>query len=281
MCRCFGLVVSCEDTFSGIVNVMSTTADLILLLKNELKAAGVTYAVVAERLGMAESSVKRMFSKGGDMPVSRIDDICRIINLDFADLARRVADSAPLMLELTLAQEKAVVADRTLLVVAICVISQVPAEEILATYELTEAKLVKALTQLDRIGIIDLRPGNRYRLKVAKGFRWLPQGPVMEFFRKEVLDDYFAGGFDGESEMLMVVHGEIGRGLANSFRERLMRVGQDFSNQHLADQKLPADQRRPYTIVIGMRSWLMAALADMQRRKPGAVPAPAKPVGRR
>ena len=87
----------------------------------------------------------------------------------------------------------------------------------------------------------------------------------MSFFRKEVLHDYFAGGFDGESEMLMVVHGEIGRGLANSFRERLMRIGQDFSNQHLADQKLPADQRRPYTIVIGMRSWLMAALAEMQR----------------
>ncbi len=260
---------------------MSTTADLLSLLKNELKAAGVTYAMVAERLGMAESSVKRMFGRGGDMPVSRIDDICRIINLDFADLARRVADTQPLMLELTLAQEKAVVADRTLLVVAICVISQVPAEEILATYDLTEAKLVKALTQLDRIGIIELRPGNRYRLKVAKGFRWLPQGPVMEFFRREVLDDYFAGGFDGESEMLMVVHGEIGRGLANSFRERLMRVGQDFSNQHLADQKLPPDQRRPYTIVIGMRSWLMAALADMQRRQPGTAPVPGKPGGRR
>jgi transcriptional regulator with XRE-family HTH domain len=73
---------------------MSTTVDLIAQLKAELKAAGVTYAVVAERLGMAESSVKRMFSKEGDMPVSRIDDICRIINLDFADLARRVADSA-------------------------------------------------------------------------------------------------------------------------------------------------------------------------------------------
>jgi len=246
---------------------MSTTVDLIAQLKAELKAAGVTYAMVAKRLGMAESSVKRMFSKEGDMPVSRVDDICRIINLDFADLARRVADSAPLMLELTLAQEKAVVADRTLLVVAICVMSQAQAEEILATYDLTEAKLVKALAQLDRIGIIDLRPGNRYRLKVAKGFRWLPHGPVMAFFRKEVLHDYFAGGFDGESEMLMVVHGEIGRGLANSFRERLMRVGQDFSNQHLADQKLPPDQRRPYTIVIGMRSWLMAAMADMHRRK--------------
>jgi DNA-binding Xre family transcriptional regulator len=246
---------------------MSTTTDLLLHLKAELKTAGVTYATVAERLGMAESSVKRMFSKDGDMPVSRIDDICRIINLDFADLARRVADTQPLMLELTLAQEKAVVADRNLLIVAICVISQMPADEILATYDITEAKLIRALTRLDKIGIIDLRPGNRYRLKVAKGFRWLPHGPVMDFFRKEVLHDYFAGGFDGESEMLMVVHGEIGRGLANSFRERLTRIGQDFSNQHLTDQKLPADQRRPYTIVIGMRSWLMAALADMHRRK--------------
>lgn len=246
---------------------MSTTTDLLLQLKAELKAASVTYATVAERLGMAESSVKRMFSKDGDMPVSRIDDICRIINLDFADLARRVADTQPLMLELTLAQEKAVVADRNLLIVAICVISQMPADEILATYDISEPKLIRALTRLDKIGIIDLRPGNRYRLKVAKGFRWLPHGPVMDFFRKEVLHDYFAGGFDGESEMLMVVHGEIGRGLANSFRERLARIGQDFSNQHLADQKLPSDQRRPYTIVIGMRSWLMAALADMHRRK--------------
>ena len=246
---------------------MSTTADLLLHLKAELKTAGVTYATVAERLGMAESSVKRMFSKEGDMPVSRIDDICRIINLDFADLARRVADTQPLMLELTLAQEKAVVADRSLLIVAICVISQMPADEILATYDISEPKLIRALTRLDKIGIIDLRPSNRYRLKVAKGFRWLPHGPVMDFFRKEVLHDYFAGGFDGESEMLMVVHGEIGRGLANSFRERLTRIGQDFSNQHLADQKLPPDQRRPYTIVIGMRSWLMAALADMHRRK--------------
>ncbi|MBK9447224.1 MAG: helix-turn-helix transcriptional regulator [Betaproteobacteria bacterium] len=246
---------------------MSTTADLIALLKNELKVAGMTYAALAPRLGMAESSIKRMFSKSGDMPLSRIDEICRALNLDFADLARRVADTQPLLLELTLAQEKAVVADRQLLIVAICVLSQLPAEEIIATYELSEAELVRCLTQLDRLGIIDLRPANRYRLKVAKGFRWLPQGPVMDFFRKEVLHDYFAGGFDGESEMLMVVHGEIGRGLANAFRERLTRIGQDFSNQHLTDQKLPPDQRRPYTIVIGMRSWLMAALADMQRQK--------------
>ena len=48
------------------------------------------------------------------------------------------------------------------------------------------------LTKLDKLGIIELRPLNRYRVKVAKGFRWLPNGPVMAYFREHVAADYSA-----------------------------------------------------------------------------------------
>ena len=41
---------------------MSTSADLVLALKKELKAAQMTYADLAQALNMAESSVKRMLS---------------------------------------------------------------------------------------------------------------------------------------------------------------------------------------------------------------------------
>jgi hypothetical protein len=134
-----------------------------------------------------------------------------------------------------------------------------------STYTLTDAQCVAYLATLDRLGIIELRPMNRYRLKVAKTFRWRPHGPVMAFFREHVAADYFEGGFDGEGELLMLVHGQIGRSLAASFVERLQRVGQDFAQQHLADQKLSADQKRPYTLVVGMRSWLFAAFRDLKR----------------
>ena len=244
---------------------MSTSADLVAALKSELREARITYADLAKRIGLAESSVKRMFSRGGDMPLSRVDEVCRVLGLDFADLARRVADTQPLLAELTLEQEEAVVADRRLLLVAICCMSQWTGEQIVATYRMHAAECTAHLLRLDRLGIIELRPLNRYRLRVAKGFRWRAHGPVMEYFRQEVLQDYFAGGFDAESEMLTVVHGQIGTGLANSFRERLMRIGEDFARQHVADQKLPASQRRPYTMVIAMRSWLMAAFRDMKR----------------
>src|SRR2546426_1090129 len=67
---------------------MSSTAALITTLKAELKAAGLTYADLALELQMAESSIKRMFAKG-DMPLTRVDEIARVLKTDFAELARQ------------------------------------------------------------------------------------------------------------------------------------------------------------------------------------------------
>lgn len=243
---------------------MSTTSDLVLALKAELKAAGITYADLAARLGIAESSVKRMFSKG-DMPLSRVDAVLRELKLDFAELARTVAEAQPQRRELSLDQERAVVEDRRLLLLAICCMSLWSLEQIVATYRFSDAEVVHAFTRLDRLGIIELRPMNRYRLRLAKTFRWRPDGPVMRYFRSEAVEDYFNGDFGGEGEALILVHGQIGRGLSDSFVERLNRVAQDFAHQHQADQRLPADRKQAYTLVIAMRSWLFSAFRDLLR----------------
>ncbi|GKS77444.1 helix-turn-helix transcriptional regulator [Acidovorax sp. SUPP950] len=243
---------------------MSTTADLVAALKKELKSAQMTYADLAQALGMAESSVKRMLAKG-DMPLSRIDAICRALALDFADLARRVADSQPLLKELSQAQETAVVADKKLMLMAICVLSQWTLEQIVTTYRLSEAEGVKYLAQLDRIGIIELRPLNRYRLKLAKTFRWRPHGPVMHYFRDHALLDYFAGSFDGPGEGVLLVHGAISRSLAPAFWERMQRVAHDFAQQHLADQRMPEREREGYTVLLALRSWEFDVFTSMRR----------------
>lgn len=243
---------------------MSTSGDLVAVIKKELKAAQMTYADLALALSMAESSVKRMLSKG-DMPLSRIDEICRALKIDFSELAKRVADMQPLLAELTAAQEKAVVADKKLLLTAICVLSQWTLEQITSSYRLTEAECIKYFAQLDRIGIIELKPLNRYRLKLAKTFRWRPHGAVMDYFRDNALLDYFAGGFDGGGEGLLLVHGSISRGLAPSFLERMQRVAQDFAQQHQADQKLNPKEREGYTLLLAMRSWEFEAFSALRK----------------
>lgn len=245
---------------------MSTTADLVTALKKELKSAQMTYADLAQGLGMAESSVKRMLAKG-DMALSRIDAICRVLKLDFAELARRVADAQPLLAELTQEQERSVVTDRKLLLCAICVLSQWTLEQVVREYRVSEAECIKYFAQLDRIGIIELRPLNRYRLKLAKTFRWRPHGPVMRYFREHVVLDYFAGGFDGPAEGLLLVHGSVSRAIAPSFLERLQRVAQDFAQQHQADQRLPEREREGYSLVLAMRSWEFGAFAQLRRAR--------------
>lgn len=244
---------------------MSSTQTLVALIKAELKTRGLSYAELARELELSESSVKRMLAPGGEMPLSRVDEICRVLGLEFAELAARLVRETPTQRELSLEQEKAVVADPKLLLVAICCLSQWPLENMLTRYRLSEAEIVAALAQLDRLGVIELRPHNRYKLKVAKTLRWRPQGPVMQFFRERVMADFFAGGFDGDGELLTLVHGEFGAGHARELAERLQRAADDFARQHLLDQKLPASEKRPYSVVIGLRSWIFEAFRDLER----------------
>jgi hypothetical protein len=246
---------------------MSSSQDLVTALKAELRGAGITYAALALELGLAESSVKRIFAQR-DMPLSRIDQVLAVLHLDFADLARRVAQASPQRSELTLAQERAVVADPKLLLVAICVQSLWTLEQITAAYALSKPQALACLLALDKLGFIELRAQNRYSLKIAKTFRWRPEGPVMQFFRDHAVADYYSGGFDGPGELLMLVHGHISLAQAALFSERLQRLAQDFSQQHVADQKLPASDKCAYTVVLGMRSWLFAPFRDLLR--PGA-----------
>lgn len=243
---------------------MSNTNDLVLAIKQELKSAGMTYADLAQAMGMAESSVKRMLAKG-DMSLSRLDDICRALRIDVCDLAALISESRPLVQEMTLEQERAVVADEKILLVALCVLSLWTIEQITTHYTLSEAECIKALTKLDRIGIIELRPLNRYKLKIAKTFRWRPRGPVMAFFRENAVQDYFAGDFDRSNEGLLLVHGSINHTAASSFQDRMQRLAQDFARQHQSDQKLPARDREGYTLIIAMRSWESSFFSHLRR----------------
>lgn len=234
------------------------------VLKAELKAQGLTYAHLAQHLGLSESSVKRLLAKG-EMSLSRLEQICTVLHMDFTDIARQLLDTQPAQHELTVAQERAVVSDPKLLLMAICCLSLWTLEQVITTYHLSEPEAVRYLVRLDRLGIIELRPLNRYRLHVSKNFRWQPHGPVMQYFRDHVVQDYFSGGFAGEGEMLTLVHGQVSPALALMFKERLQRVAQDFAQQHLADQSLPESLKQPYTLVLGMRSWWFSAFRDLLR----------------
>lgn len=69
----------------------------------------------------------------------------------------------------------------------------------------------------------------------------------------------------GAAELLSLVHGRLSQAKARELVERLQRLAHDFARQHLMDQKLPGAEKRQYTLVMGMRSWLFEHFKHLQR----------------
>ena len=65
----------------------------------------------------------------------------------------------------------------------------------------------------------------------------------------------------------MLVHGQITKSLAATLVERLQRVGQDFARGTSPTTAGPTS-KRPYTLLVGMRSWLFGAFRDLKRNPP-------------
>jgi transcriptional regulator with XRE-family HTH domain len=94
-------------------------ASLVDALKRLLKAQGITYAQVAAGLGLSEAGVKRMFSRG-DFTLQRLEDVCRIARVDLGELARAAADEPKGLAQLSIEQERELVSDPRLMLVALC-----------------------------------------------------------------------------------------------------------------------------------------------------------------
>ncbi len=244
---------------------MSSTDRLFHVLRADMKAAGLTYRALAERIGMSESSVKRMFGEQ-DMPLTRLAQVSEAVGTAFEDLLARAARTAPELARLTLDQERALVADPRLLLVAICCLSQWSAEQMLATYTLTPAEAVAALTRLDRLGLIELRPGNRYRLAVGRSFHWRREGPVIAYLRRHVVDEFFDADFGGRGEALVTVHGQLSAAGAAEMAQRVGQLAGAFVQRQREDQRDPGTACDGYTLIVGLRSFELGAFTAMRRR---------------
>ena len=243
---------------------MSSPELVLDVLRAELRAASITYKELAARIGVSESSVKRMFGQK-DMALSRLAQICQVTGIALEDVLRRAADARPQADALTLPQETSLVANPRLLLMAICCLGHWSLEQVTETYRLTEPECITLLAELDRLGLIELKPLNRYRLRVSNAFRWLPDGPVQRHFRSHVVEDYFAGGFDRPGEALMCLPARLSPASAQELGQKIGQLAGELARLHRNDRRLPAGEREGYTLLLGFRSWEFSAFTALRR----------------
>lgn len=246
---------------------MAQSSALVDVLKRQLRARGITYAQVARKLKLSEASVKRMFSRR-DFTLSRLDEICELTNAEFSDLARLLQQDENLISQLTWEQEKEIVSNRKLFLVAVCALNHATLEQIVAAYQIEKAECIQLLVRLDRLGFIQLQPSNRIKLLVSHSFSWLPSGPIQRFFNEQAHNEYFRSRFDRRHEYMVVVNGMLSGDSSATMVARLKRVAREFSELHNDDARLRRGGRSAMSLLVAIRHWELEAFAQLRRRKP-------------
>ena len=243
---------------------MNEIDQLLATLKRRLKIQGMTYRELAVALGISEPSVKRMFASGR-FSIDRAVEISHLLGFTLAELTHEAAVSESRLHLLTEAQEGELVSDEKLLLVAVCVLNQWEIKDLVGTYRLTEAECIQRLVKLDRLRLIQLLPGNRIRLNVARDFDWRPKGPIRMFFLSQGLGEFLESNFEGEDEVMAFSHAMLTESAVAKMRAELRKLRQKFAELHEESLAAPLTKRCGTGLLLAMREWELVAFTALRR----------------
>lgn len=243
---------------------MSETTFLIHALKRSLREHSVTYAEIAEPLELSEASVKRLFAEE-NFSLKRVEIICRYLGISFSDLVKKAESEQEYLSELTTEQERELISDVKLVLVLQLVFSDWKFDDILRVFTLTKPELIKRLTTLDKLGLIELLPNNRFKLLTAKNFKWRKDGPVQRYFRQNVQEEFFQSDFVEAGEELSFMTGMLSAEAHAEFVKKLDAFAREFDQLCKADAKNKLTDRLGYGVVMAIRPWRLSFVKQFVR----------------
>jgi hypothetical protein len=233
-------------------------------LKRLLRARSRTYAEAAKVLDLSEASVKRLFSRG-ELSLARLEALCDWIGIDIAELAAQAQSQQPTVAELTPEQERELLKDPALLLVTYLVLNRWGEADILGKYRITKPELVRMLIRLERLGLIELMPGERIRLRTSRSFSWRKDGPIQRFFAERVLPEFLGTRFDQAGERSRFVGGMLSRASVRKLHEQLDALARHFDALVEQDLALPIAERDGVSLFVGLRPWEFSEFTKLRR----------------
>ena len=233
---------------------MPQTIALFSTLKKILRSHGITYRDIANYLDQSEANIKRMFSNN-NMSVGRLVQICQMVGLELSDLVRQMESNIQKISVLTEEQEKTLVADTRLLLIAFLVINSWSFKEIISYYNFSESELIPFLAQLDRLKLIELWPNNRIKLLASKQFAWRTNGPIQQYFSKNMQNDFFKCHFNKVDEKYRFMSGLLSEASSQKLISKIEQLTSEYNQLIIEDQKLNLDSKFNFSMILAIRPW--------------------------
>lgn len=250
------------------------TRALVETLKKVLKARGMTYADLAQALRVSTPTVKRLFSQR-TFTLDRLEEILKVIELDFYELARMSQGRRSGPVELSVEQESALAKDARLFSVFWLLCNEWRFDQIVAEFRIGAAQVTSHFARLERLRLIDWRPGNRARLRVPRRYVWRTGGPLRKAYGLKVVTEFMRSRFDAPHDAFHFEAQELSAESAIVVKRRLERVAAEINEMVEIDAATPAKKRVTLGVLLACRPWsisIMHALrADAEAMKKSAV----------
>ena len=230
------------------------TRVLVETLKKVLKARGMTYAELARALRVSTPTVKRLFSQR-TFTLERLEEILKVIELDFYELARMSHGRRDGPVELSLEQEAALAKDARLFSVFWLLCNEWRFDEIVAEFRLGAAQITAYFARLERLRLIDWRPGNRARLRVPKHYVWRMGGPLRKVYGLRVVNEFMRARFDAPQDAFHFEAPELSAESAIVVKRRLEKVAAEINELVEIDAATPAKKRVTLGVLLACRPW--------------------------
>jgi transcriptional regulator with XRE-family HTH domain len=243
------------------------TESLLSALKRQIKARGLTYADVAEKLNVSLPTVKRTLSEGS-IKVDRLLALCNAIGVELDALVIAARHAKPLPTMLSSLQERALVKEPRMLGLFHLLLNEWQVDDILNHFVITQQECERLLLQLDKIGVLELHPGNQVKLAVARGIQWRPSGPIAQAWGQRALNEYLIDrAFVQADELLRYTMREVSEGTRSVMQRKLALLAKEFDELADLDVALPPQERRSVGMLVAIRPWAFSVFNTIERRK--------------
>lgn len=227
---------------------------MVTVLKQLLKANGLTYKDVANAFELSEPSIKRMIN-AGNLTLLQMQQLSDLVGLSVVELLQKVEQSTPKLKELSLEQETLLVSDKRLLLIAFCAVNHWTIEEIRQLYDFSEAQCIHYLIKLHHMNLLELLPNNRIKLLVEHNFEWRKNGPIWQFLMQEGANSFFSQTQIKPEEQQGFVFGMLSAESIVRMHLEMNKLSAMMAGLHSASLKHPIREKKGMCLFMALKNW--------------------------
>ena len=251
---------------------------LVEALKSLFRSHGLRHADIAEALGTSRTTLKRRLA-GHGLTIELLESLCALVDVSLGELFELATiDDDKRLKRLTLDQENALHADVRLGFIFTRLREGWSAQEIQRECRIGEARLVGYLVKLEKLGLIDLLPGNRVRLHTSRDIDWRKHGPMWHSVDKYLADIFTMTDSDDTELSRRVAVVKLTPASIAQLDEMFHHLQTEIRRLAHNDRTAAVDDKLWYAVLMGARPFEMDldSDADIPWWRKGSRSAPAE-----